>query len=88
MDMAVSPKDVKVARDRVVGWLRWYMKTHPDEIPSQEALATKMGLTGAAVSLLLKAGSDRTPDFPTLMAIKDVTHLGYDALLLTDPPKA
>ncbi len=77
----------ETARARFVSWLRWYMVTYPDEAPSIEALARRIGISRSALSQLLKPANKRAPDFATLIGASRALGLPIDMLLLHDPPR-
>jgi transcriptional regulator with XRE-family HTH domain len=74
-------------RDRLVAWLRWYMKTHPSVVPTQAALARRLGLSKSAVSEMLAPGTHSSPSCEVLVAARELTGLPVDALLLGEPPE-
>jgi transcriptional regulator with XRE-family HTH domain len=79
----VSAQDV---RRRFVGWLRWYMAEYPEKVRTDAALAKRLGVTGAAVSYLLRNESKRLPRIETVLAAQVLTGMSVDTLLFSDPP--
>lgn len=84
--MLATPHEIETARRRLVAWLKWYMRGHPDEVGTQLALSKKLGVSGPAVTYWFRAGSTRLPDFETLLSIKKLIGVPIDVLLGTDPP--
>lgn len=79
--------DVQLARDNFVGWINWYKRTHPDEVPTQAALAKALGITNGAVTQLLEEGATRAPQFKTLVGARNLTGIPIDTLLSEPPPR-
>lgn len=73
-------------RRRFIGWLRWYMAEYPAEVPTAAVLAKKLGVTGAAVSYLLRTESSRLPRIETVIAASVLTEMSIDQLLFKEPP--
>jgi hypothetical protein len=86
--MTPKSQGVQRARDNFVGWLRWYRATHPDVVPTQNALAKALGITAGALTQLLAQGSTRSPQFKTLVGARNLLGMPIDALLFTPPPLA
>lgn len=84
--MAAKSQGVQQARDNFVRWLLWYRETHPDELPTQGALAKRLGITAGALTQLLADGSTRAPQFKTLVGARNLTGMPIDALLFTPAP--
>lgn len=83
MKKDVSAQEV---RRRFVGWLRWYMAEYPEEVPTDAALAKRMGISGAAISYLLRTDSTRLPRIETVIAASLMTEMSIDTLLFKEPP--
>jgi hypothetical protein len=84
--MLATPAEIEAARRRLVAWLKWYMRGHPEEVGTQLALAKKLGVSGPAVTYWFRAGSTRLPDFETLLSIKKLIGVPLDVLIGTEPP--
>jgi hypothetical protein len=84
--MLATPTEIEAARRRLVAWLKWYMRGHPEDAGTQLALAKRLGVSGPAVTYWFRAGSTRLPDFETLLSIKKLINVPLDVLLGTDPP--
>jgi transcriptional regulator with XRE-family HTH domain len=74
-------------RDRFVAWLRWYMRTHPSTIPTQAALARRLGISKSAMSEMLARGNESSPSCEVLVAARQLTGVPVDALLFCEPPE-
>jgi hypothetical protein len=74
-------------RDRFVAWLRWYMRTHPSTVPSQNALARRLRLSSSGLSQMLARGADRSPSCETLVAARELTGVPVDVMLFCEPPE-
>ena len=83
-----TPAEIESARRRLVAWLRWFMRAHPDRAGSQLALAELLGVTGPAVTYWFQAGSTRLPTLPILLSIRKTLGVPLDVLLNADPPSA
>jgi hypothetical protein len=83
---AVSDADLQRSRERFVAWLRWFQTNYPSEAPTQNALARRLGVAHASLSILLQPDSTRSPSFETLLSASKVLRLNVDVLLFTDPP--
>jgi transcriptional regulator with XRE-family HTH domain len=75
-------------RDRFVAWLRWYMRTHPTIVPTQAALARRLGISKSATSEMLARGADSSPSCEVLVAARELTGLPVDVMLFCEPPEA
>lgn len=87
-ESAVPPtleEEVESGRAHFVAWLRWYQAMYP-AASTNEALAKLLRVSRAAVSMLLKPGAKRTPDFETLASVRKLLNIPYDSLLRSDPP--
>ncbi len=75
-------------RDRFVAWLRWYMRTHPSVVPTQVALARRLGISKSATSEMLAPGADSSPSCEVLVAARELTGVPVDVMLFCEPPEA
>jgi hypothetical protein len=74
------------ARRRFVAWVQWYRAMYPDVVPTRNALAEKLRISGSAVTQLLAADAYRAPSFETLLAFKRLSGFSLDQLVFGDPP--
>lgn len=86
LDWMADEKSAQEVRRRFVGWLRWYMAEEPGRVPNDAALADKLGISGAAVSYLMRRDSKRLPRLETVLAACKLTGLPADVLLFREPP--
>lgn len=84
--MPATAHEIEEARRRLVLWLRWYMRGHPD-CATQDALAKQLGVTQGNVSFWFKAGSKRLPKFQALVSIRKLLGVPLDVLLGVEPPQ-
>ena len=84
--MPATAQEIEDARRRLVAWLKWFMRGHP-ECSTQEALAKQLGVTQGNVSFWFKAGSQRLPGLPTLLSIRRLIGVPLDVLVGVDPPQ-
>lgn len=84
-------EDVESSRRHFIEWLRWYLENFADLTPSQAALARQLGVSGSAVSQILRKGSKRKPRFEVLIAFRRLLSKVYDVpldtLMRSPPPK-
>lgn len=74
------------ARSRWVGWVRWYLDTHPKEVPTRTELAKRLRVVKSALTPLLDPDGSRAPAFETLIASSNLIGAPIDVMLRTDPP--
>jgi hypothetical protein len=74
------------ARRNWVGWVLWYMETHPEEVPSRTELARRLDVSKGAITQLLDVNSNRAPSFATLVHSSNLTGFPVDAMLRSIPP--
>ena len=84
--MPRTQKQVAAARN-FVGWIRWYMRLHPADVPTQAALAKRLHVTEGAITPLLRQDPPRMPSFETLLAAKEMTGLPLDQLVFSPYPE-
>lgn len=77
----------EAARRRFVGWLHFYMRTHPDRVPNNAAMARALGITESAWSQLGRVGSARLPRLKTVLAARALTTYYVDQMLFQEPPE-
>lgn len=82
----MTPTDPAEARRKWVLWVKWYLATHPTEVPTKTALAKRLKVVKSALTPLLDEGGNRAPSFETLIASSDLTGAPIDVMLRTDPP--
>lgn len=85
MPPATAP-EVETARRRLVAWMRWYMRAHPEDCGTQVALAARVGVSQGNVSQWFKPGSRRLPGLEALLSIKKLVGVPIDVMLGTEPP--
>lgn len=78
--------ETQQARDTFFGWLRWYQRTHPTELPSDAAVAKALGITPSGLSQLWEPGSRRAPSLRVMVAAKRLTGFSIDQLLYGKVP--
>lgn len=78
--------DPREARLNWVSWILWYMRTHPDELPTKTELAKRLGVSKGAITQLLDLKTNRAPSFATLVHSSNLTGFPLDALLRSTPP--
>lgn len=86
LPVPVTETEIHVASKRVIAWIRWWMRNHPQDAPDQKTLAKALGVSDSAVSAWLRPNATRLPDTLTLMSLKKLTGIPIDVLLSTDPP--
>ena len=74
-------------RARFVAWLRWYLRTHPSTVPTQAALARRLGISKSAMSEMLSRGPERSPSCELMVATRNLIGVPVDALLFCEPPE-
>ena len=62
------------------------MAEYPETVPTDAALAKRLGVSGAAVSYLMQSNSKRLPRLETVLAACVLTGMPADTLLFRDPP--
>ncbi len=72
-------------RANFLAWIQWYEDNHKKEVPTQAALAARIGVSEAAVSLWRKAGEKRLPDFRSLVGAARMIGQPIDHMLRTRP---
>lgn len=80
--------DFLAARNNWVGWVRFYLATHPGEIPTRTELARRLRVVKSALTPLLDPAGTRSPSFETLLASAEVLDMPLDTLVKWSPPPA
>lgn len=88
--MSNEELEVELAARRLKDWLRWLRDNHPEDIPTQGALAKKLGISEGGMSQWLASGSTRAFQFRYVLAIRRLLqdYFPLDYLLDHDPPSA
>jgi hypothetical protein len=82
----MTPTDPADARKKWVAWVRWYLDTHPKDVPTKTELAKRLKVVKSALTPLLDPSGTRAPSFETLVASSNLTGAPIDVMLRTEPP--
>jgi len=74
--------------DRFVAWLRWYLRTHPSSMPSQNALVRPLGVSSGGIPQVPSRSGGRSPSCELLVAARELIGVPVDVTRLYDQPEA
>ena len=84
--MPVTDAEVERARNHLVAWLRYHMRTKRMD---QQTLAQKLGVSKGLITQWLNgAGTKGLPGFASLLAIAKELDVPLDILTRLNPPPA
>jgi transcriptional regulator with XRE-family HTH domain len=79
---------VELARQNLVGWVTYWLRTNREGVDTAEKLAHKMGVSKSALTPFFKQGESRLPRLENLIALHNIVDTPIDVLLWVTPPVA
>jgi hypothetical protein len=80
-----SGAEIAEMRRNFLEWIEWFEKNKRSEVPTQQALATRIGVAESTVSMWRRPGAERLPDFRSLVGVAKMVGYPIDHILRNPP---